>query len=156
MMKALPRENLLATQGFSFTLNVMKFRYSDLATSALALFCAVWLSGGQWSLLQVTAWSGMIVTRTVESGVKDALASTFDGEHPCPLCKVITHAQQEKEDQPAPVNSAGKLKIEANLTSATVVQRRSHLIEEQSWREPLQSLASCDLEPPIPPPRECV
>ena len=64
--------------------------------------------GGQWMALQGLAWLGMAVTYSVKSGsVTTGLSETFDGEHPCPLCKAVQKGSQEERDPSAPGN-AGK------------------------------------------------
>jgi len=130
-------------------------RLRDICTSAMALFVALWLSGGQTMVLQVTAWSGMIVTRTIESGVKDALATTFDGKHPCALCTAIKDVQQDKQDPkaPAPLKTVGKLKIDASLALHASALVPYDVVAEITWPDMILVGASCDLDPPVPPPR---
>jgi hypothetical protein len=78
----------------------------------LMSFLSLRLLGGDFAVLQVVAWTGMIVTRTAEQGVTAAVASTFDGEHPCPLCKVLDSARsQEQKDTPLPDGLIVKLKL---------------------------------------------
>jgi len=45
--------------------------------------------GGHWALLQTSAWVGMIVQYSQRAGLKAGIAQTFDGEHPCSVCKAI-------------------------------------------------------------------
>ena len=61
--------------------------------------CALHLSGAHWALLQVTAWTGMLVERSQTSGVVAAVVTTFDGEHPCALCTAITAGQTEEKQK---------------------------------------------------------
>ncbi len=75
-------------------------------------FLALRLLGGDFAVLQIVAWTGMIVTRTAETGVAAAVESTFDGEHPCPLCKALDSAKsQEQKDTPLPDGLVVKLKL---------------------------------------------
>ena len=66
---------------------------------------ALRLAGGDLLMLQVTAWSSMLVTRTAESGITEAVKTTFDGDHPCKMCHVVKEAskavdaQKEKDGQ---------------------------------------------------------
>jgi hypothetical protein len=48
----------------------------------------------QWIVLQSVAWAGMIVSYSEKAPLKMALAETFDGKHPCPLCKAIAAAKK--------------------------------------------------------------
>ena len=75
-------------------------------------FLALRLLGGDFAVLQIVAWTGMIVTRTAEKGVAAAVESTFDGEHPCPLCKALESATtQDKKETPLPDGLLVKLKL---------------------------------------------
>jgi hypothetical protein len=52
--------------------------------------------GGHWALLQTSAWLGMIVQCSQRAGLKAGLVQTFDGEHPCPVCKAIQETSRLK------------------------------------------------------------
>jgi hypothetical protein len=70
----------------------------------LTVMCALYVSGAHWAALQTLAWTGMLVTRTQEVSVKEAVRTTFDGEHPCSLCHAVEEGRrQEKEKEPAPI-----------------------------------------------------
>jgi hypothetical protein len=129
-------------------------RLRDFCTSALALFVAVWLCGGQSMVLQVTAWSGMIVTRSIESGMTKALTTTFDGKHPCALCTAIKDVESTEDSKsPAPVKASCKLKVEASLLTAATVPPPDAGFTETIWADMIPSGKTCDLDPPVPPPR---
>lgn len=53
----------------------------------------------QWVLLQTVAWTGMIVSYSQVNSFTEALRMTFDGKHPCPLCKVVEAGRDEAKDQ---------------------------------------------------------
>lgn len=57
--------------------------------------------GLHWALLQTVAWTGMIVSYSRDASFTEAVSKTFDGEHPCALCKVIqkSRADEKKQDQ---------------------------------------------------------
>jgi len=46
-------------------------------------------------LMQVVAWSGMLVSYSRDNTLTEAIGMTFDGEHPCPMCKAIEKSQTE-------------------------------------------------------------
>ena len=46
-------------------------------------------SGGHWIALQSLAWGTMLVDYGRASGFREAVSKTFDGQHPCALCKSI-------------------------------------------------------------------
>jgi hypothetical protein len=52
--------------------------------------------GGHWALLQTSAWLGMIVQYSQRAGLKAGLVQTFDGDHPCPVCKAIQETSRLK------------------------------------------------------------
>ena len=56
--------------------------------------------GGHLALLQTIAWSTMLVDFSSQSSLSEAMDKTFDGEHPCPLCKVVKKSQGEEEKKP--------------------------------------------------------
>lgn len=51
----------------------------------------------QWIVLQSVAWVGMIVSYSQKASLKMALAETFDGKHPCCLCKAIAAAKKSEQ-----------------------------------------------------------
>jgi hypothetical protein len=55
--------------------------------------------GGHWALLQSVAWTQMLVERTQAASFGEAVKTTFDGAHPCAMCKRINDGKQ-KEQQP--------------------------------------------------------
>jgi len=63
----------------------------------LALLTA---TDAQWMVLQSVAWAGMIVSYSETAQLKTALAETFDGKHPCCLCKAIAAGKKsEKQNE---------------------------------------------------------
>jgi hypothetical protein len=38
----------------------------------------------------------MIISRSVSTSVADAIETTFDGQHPCPMCSAIADAKQSE------------------------------------------------------------
>jgi hypothetical protein len=55
--------------------------------------------GGHLALLQTYAWTSMIVEYSGISSVSEAVEKTFDGEHPCELCKVVEKSKHEDKEQ---------------------------------------------------------
>lgn len=51
------------------------------------------LTGGHWGLLQVVAWTRMAIVYSRSESMPAALSHTFDGRHPCALCKLIRQTQ---------------------------------------------------------------
>jgi hypothetical protein len=57
----------------------------------------VTMLGAQWTLLQTVAWTGMLADNLCTHSVKEAVAETFDGKHPCPLCKAIAAGKKSEK-----------------------------------------------------------
>ena len=52
------------------------------------------ITGGHWMILQSVAWTRMIVVYSRSSSLQTALGRTFDGRHPCGMCKLIQNAKR--------------------------------------------------------------
>jgi hypothetical protein len=48
-------------------------------------------------LVQEVAWVKMLVSYTQERGLKRGVMETFDGEHPCGLCKKAAELRQQEQ-----------------------------------------------------------
>ena len=83
---------------------IMKFFLHKL----IILSCALYLSGAHWVLLQGTAWTGMLVARSLTASVAEAVSSTFDGQHPCPVCSAITEGRCNEEGAGAKFSTVKK------------------------------------------------
>lgn len=64
----------------------------------LALFLFV-LMPGPAVLLQQVAWINMLVSYTQERGLKRGVIETFDGNHPCKLCRKAAELRQQEQPQ---------------------------------------------------------
>ena len=73
---------------------------------AVTIFALCVAIGLHWIALQSVAWTTMLVTNAKQTeSVSQAVAQTFDGNHPCDLCKRISstqHSQKKPEAQPVP------------------------------------------------------
>ena len=75
-----------------------------MAFRLLTVICALHVSGAHWAALQTLAWTGMLVKRTQEVSVEEAVRTTFDGEHPCALCHAVEEGRrQQQEKEPTPI-----------------------------------------------------
>jgi hypothetical protein len=116
----------------------------------LLLLCLILqIIGGQYFLVQMVAWSQMIATYSKTTSLTEALKETFDGQHPCDLCKSIEKAKQTekkpetvavnlKQDYFCEINSVIILTPPLHSWSQTELVQDSHLLSEP---------------PPTPPPR---
>ena len=120
-----------------------------LRVSRLCIVVALALSIGlHWALLQSVAWVGMVVSYSQAAPLAEALTKTFDGQHPCALCKKISEGKQA-EKQSDTLLLLKKLDG-VNQRCAFVFAAPQHF-----WL-----LAKSDLHytpsrpsPPVPPPR---
>jgi hypothetical protein len=53
--------------------------------------------GAHWALLQSVAWTTMLAGNLQSSSLHDAVTKTFDGQHPCCLCKAIAAAKKSQQ-----------------------------------------------------------
>jgi len=111
-----------------------------------ALACSI---GLHWAIFQSVAWMGMVVSYAQSGSIGDALAKTFDGNHPCPLCKEIAKSKQsEKKTDLAPAIQ----KFEYCYHNGLFVFAPSFIGWEIRW--PDNDLRSLVHTPPVPPPRQ--
>lgn len=121
----------------------------------LAVVLLACLSVGlHWSALQVVGWVSMAVEFSRTRPVAAALEMTFDGKHPCELCKLVQdHGPQSEGEKQSPPESKSEIK----LLAASIWENplswlsRSFLITSFSDEARLASLAR--ERPPVPPPR---
>jgi hypothetical protein len=55
------------------------------------------LMQGPAMLVQEVAWVNMLVSYTQERGLKRGVIETFDGNHPCELCKKAAELRQQEQ-----------------------------------------------------------
>src|SRR6184192_2118682 len=79
----------------------------------------VLVTAGHWALLQSIAWVGMAVSYSQNGTLKEALVKTFDGQHPCKLCKAVQEGKKSERKQ-APQKPITKLDFFCLTPSLTV------------------------------------
>lgn len=67
--------------------------------------------GGHWALLQCVAWSGMLLQYSQTMPLAQAVAYTFDGDHPCKMCRAISQGQQDEKQQAPAASSIEKSQL---------------------------------------------
>jgi len=105
-------------------------------------------SGAQWGLLQSVAWTTMLINNLHTASLKQAVETTFDGNHPCCMCKAIAAAKK------------------AEKKNVFVVQLKKFDFVSEPFRFVFQSpqaffeisyssecLPDVSHRPPVPPPR---
>ncbi len=62
------------------------------------ILLAFWVTGGQWMMLQSVAWVNMVRDYSQETSLTKALSQTFDGQHPCELCRFIQSTKTSEDN----------------------------------------------------------
>jgi hypothetical protein len=106
--------------------------------------------GGHLALLQTIAWGNMLVEFSSETSLSAAMDKTFDGEHPCPLCKVVKNSKDESEKKPLL-----KAQMKMEIALPTPVKVPSPRFSELTFRvtEYSGTFAEVHLAVPMQPPR---
>jgi hypothetical protein len=104
--------------------------------------------GLQWTFLQAVAWTGMVISYAQDAPLVEAVSKTFDGKHPCKLCRQISEGKKSEKRPEARVELK-KFEFQY-LVEAFVLLAPSFYYE---LRSPDSSADSRTLAPPVPPPR---
>ena len=105
-------------------------------------------TGTHWAFLQTVAWTTMLADNLRNGSFVEAVQNTFDGKHPCSLCRQIATGK----------NTEKKSGFTVSLKKFEFVAERSSLLflapsgfRLQPWHCPL--MPSVAHRPPVPPPR---
>ena len=63
----------------------------------LAVLTLTFVLGGHWAILQSVAWMTMVAGYSQTDPLKNALVKTFDGKHPCPICKFVAKGKKSEQ-----------------------------------------------------------
>jgi len=114
----------------------------------LVIAALVLTTGAHWMALQTVAWTSMLAANLTTGTFTEAVSDTFDGDHPCPLCKAI--AAGKKSEQKKEFTSA-TLKLEFPPVAERFVLFAPKVAPAFSSPDILvESILS---KPPVPPPR---
>lgn len=117
-------------------------------SKVLAIFVAVQLLGGYWFALQCAAWVGMFAHYSHDGNLTVAVEKTFDGQHPCDLCRALTKARDTEKKQERVV-SMNKIEMIHQIAAPLFFSPR---LEETSRVMDIFAVQSF-VEPATPPPR---
>ena len=122
----------------------------------LVRWCARWFVvgaltlslGAHWLVLQSFAWATMIVPYAQDDSFSGAVTKTFDGEHPCKLCRFVREGK--KAEKPLDVVKVEVEKKFASEVSVTIPLPPANfsLLPESTQFARVRSHS-----PPLPPPR---
>ena len=109
------------------------------------VFALVATISAHWALLQTVAWTTMLASNLQSRSLHDAVTMTFDGEHPCPLCKAIAAGKKsEQKDQLA----LEKQRLEFPLVQESLVLTAPSPVEIPSHNSFAESVPQKPLTPP--------
>jgi len=114
----------------------------------LSIVALAYLAGGHWAILQSIAWVGMVSQYSQHQDIGTALAQTFDGKHPCPLCLAIAKNRQT-EDRQVAQNVTAKLMAVLLGPAWTALDSATCF----GYFDVEYRLETRDTAPAIPPPR---
>lgn len=126
------------------------------------LLLCLQLCGGTLGVLQVVAWTGMAITYSRDVGVVTGIKQTFDGEHPCDMCRSIAktrESEQEKNPQPAhtlPSSLLDWAQVSKHFSwqdEAALPPVLSAEVQQTAWPEVVGLSGRLGVAPPTPPPR---
>lgn len=118
--------------------------------TVLAIASVLLASGGHWLLLQSVAWSGMLISYSTTTSISEAISRTFDGKHPCRLCKVVQAGREKEADRQTILTSPRIPDLFCELRRVTVPICEAELPQVASAFHRLNRL---DHRPPTPPPK---
>ena len=117
----------------------------------MVMTAALFLSaGGHLALLQGVAWATMIRDYSRTGSVTAAVEKTFDGKHPCAMCKKI--AAQRSHDEKAPATVKAEKKAEALIASGTAIVPLPAVRSFAYPPHPLENVPEHLSAPPVPVP----
>ena len=130
----------------------------NLLRHLFLIFGCLHLVGGPYAILQVYAWTNMLVSYSQESTLKQAVSDTFSGDKPCHLCDKIAEVKSKEpgeENQKAPLPpSASKLFNDLfPPTIASLADPFSTPFPQPAFLTGAELLSLPPSGPPVPPPR---
>ena len=114
----------------------------------IIVLTVVFATGSHWFFLQSIAWVGMTVEFSRTEALGTALQKTFDGQHPCNLCKLVQEGQKAERK--------GDMKVSSQKFDLFCERTVGLTAEPMPFRNPvaIPQFPTPRLEaPPTPPPR---
>jgi hypothetical protein len=104
--------------------------------------------GGHLAILQSVAWVTMVAGYAQTEPLKEALIKTFDGKHPCPICKLVSKEKKSEQKQETP-----KLLTKLDFLLASSRVSIYPPVPDTLQSAPLRAAETRAEAPPVPPPR---
>jgi hypothetical protein len=114
----------------------------------LLIIALLGATGAHWAVMQSVAWATMLADNAHTASLTQALEKTFDGKHPCALCKQISRGKQSERKS----DFQSDLKKLEFLNDPLAFWLRS---PEHFDLLPESNIPAAGLmeQPPVPPPR---
>lgn len=121
------------------------------ASKFLIVLALTFSLGLHWIFLQSVAWAGMVVSYSRCASLQEAISKTFDGAHPCKLCKLVRAGQEteKKHDVQKELKKFDLIRVEAD----------GFFFVHQPYEHAPTFASIVDLTrdpPPAPPPRAAI
>lgn len=104
-------------------------------------------TGVHWAAIQGAAWGGMIAARVSELSWAEAVSSTFSGEKPCHVCKIVEKGSASQ----SPMIILSGASVDLAVTTASLLT--ALLPIGILFVSPSISVASAPSRPSVPPPK---
>jgi hypothetical protein len=118
------------------------------ARNLMLIFALLAATGAHWAILQSFAWTTMLAQNLHVDSFTEAVTRTFDGKHPCNLCKAIAagKSSEKKAEFTAPL---------MRFEFPPAPRCPAVIAPDRFVRLPLvnESAESLSQQPPTPPPR---
>lgn len=132
------------------TRTVLELLWLVLKAARLTIVLLVALSLGlHWAFLQTVAWTSMLVRYSQENDLGKAVSMTFDGDHPCPLCKAVQEGRDQEKKNEQQQTKPSKIDFALIWNSPVPEGTRAY----QQIMPVAQSSFERSFAPPKPPPR---
>jgi hypothetical protein len=114
----------------------------------LVIVTLVLTTGLHWAALQTVAWTMMLADHMRTESVVAAMTHTFDGQHPCCLCKAIARAKKAEQEKQVAVQAL-RLEFVPFVENIFIPPTARH-----PFAHPINTYFPAANHPPlVPPPR---
>ncbi len=110
--------------------------------------------GLHYAVVQMVGWVNMTVEYSRTAPLSEALAMTFDGKHPCELCKLVEKElkNSDQDDKRAPEKKM-ELKLPPVICWTDAIRLLGRSYRPCTWAKQDDRAGSRRDRPPLPPPR---
>jgi hypothetical protein len=114
----------------------------------LLALLAITITAGPWGAMQSFAWATMLLNNLRTHSMSEAMLQTFDGNHPCPICKAIAASKKSnKDDESLAQQTRFEFPPSATIVMTIAPERFERVIISRQF---VQTLSH---RPDVPPPR---